>query len=67
MLTIVVNGQNVACEHGISLQRFIEQQGFDPATVVVMRNQTIVKAEAFEATSLEQGDDLEILQFVGGG
>ena len=66
-MTIVVNGKKVACEHGLSLLQYLEQQGVNPLTVVVERNRIIVKAEAFGETGLEQGDELEILQFVGGG
>lgn len=66
-MTIVVNGQEVACEHGVTLLALLGLQGLDPRSVVVERNGNIVKAEAFGAISLEQDDTLEILHFVGGG
>ncbi|AAS96568.1 sulfur carrier protein ThiS [Nitratidesulfovibrio vulgaris] len=66
-MTIVVNGHEVACEDGVTLLALLGRQGLDPRTVVVERNGTIVKAEAFGDMGLEQGDTLEILHFVGGG
>jgi thiamine biosynthesis protein ThiS len=38
-----------------------------PGRVVVERNQDIVPREAYSATSIMEGDTLEIVHFVGGG
>ncbi len=67
MARVLVNGLEVLCNDGATILSLLEERGINPSTVVVERNRTIVKAEAFGATSLEQGDELEILQFVGGG
>lgn len=67
MATVLVNGLEVVCQEGTSILSLLEERGINARTVVVERNRTIVKAEAFEATRLEQGDEIEILQFVGGG
>ncbi|MFI3272444.1 MAG: sulfur carrier protein ThiS [Pseudomonadota bacterium] len=67
MAKVLVNGLEENCNDGATILSLLEERGINPNTVVVERNRTIVKAEAFGAISLEQGDELEILQFVGGG
>ena len=44
------------------------QRGGDVARkIVVERNRDIVPAGTFAETALQDGDSLELLQFVGGG
>ena len=64
---IVVNGEPVECEAQTSLHGLIVQLGFNPAAIVVERNRELVSGGDFSQTSLEEGDKLELLHFVGGG
>jgi thiamine biosynthesis protein ThiS len=66
-MQIVVNGKPVACAAQTSLHSLILQLGFKPEAVVAERNRELVPGEDFARTSLEEGDKLEVLHFVGGG
>ena len=66
-MRIVVNGQPVSCEVGTNLHDLIVQLGLKPEAVVVERNRELVPGENFVRTCLEEGDNLELLHFVGGG
>jgi thiamine biosynthesis protein ThiS len=41
--------------------------GLDAARVAIEHNGTIVPQDCFAATALNDGDRLEVVQFVGGG
>lgn len=66
-MTIRVNGQDTSCEDSLTLLEFLEGRGLNVKAVVVELNRNIVKAEEFGNIRLQAGDELEILQFVGGG
>jgi len=50
-----------------TLLALVEELGFDPRKVAVERNLEIVPRSLHAATSLEDGDRIELVQFVGGG
>lgn len=66
-VTIVVNGEAREIPHGLTLTAFLASLELDPRGVVVERNREIVRRPAMEATTLEDGDRLELVHFVGGG
>lgn len=45
----------------------VEELGFDVRKVAVERNLAIVPKSLHALTSLEEGDRIELVQFVGGG
>lgn len=66
-MIVRINGNEEECPEGITLLAYLEGRGLDVASVVVEHNRTIVKAEELPDIRLNAGDELEILQFVGGG
>ncbi|WP_337430426.1 sulfur carrier protein ThiS [Bilophila sp.] len=66
-MDITVNGKLTACSEGATLLDLILQLGLSPEKIVVERNRDIVPAGTFAETALQDGDSLELLQFVGGG
>lgn len=66
-MNITVNGKPTACGEGETLLELLRRLGLTPEKIVVERNRAIVPAAAFAQTVLEDGDTLELLQFVGGG
>ncbi|PZO00661.1 MAG: thiamine biosynthesis protein ThiS [Alphaproteobacteria bacterium] len=50
-----------------TLLALVEELGFDPRKVAVERNLEIVPRSLHAATALEDGDRIELVQFVGGG
>ena len=66
-MRLVVNGKPVTCEAGTNLHDLIVQLGLKPGAVVAERNREPVPSGDFASVSLEEGDTLELLHFVGGG
>ena len=64
-MNITVNGEITVCSEGATLLDLILRLG--PEKIVVERNRDIVPAGTFAETALQDGDSLELLQFVGGG
>jgi thiamine biosynthesis protein ThiS len=53
---------------GTTLAQFLAELQLDPRMIVVERNRTILRdREQFHAITLEHGDVLELVHFVGGG
>jgi sulfur carrier protein len=63
---ITVNGE-IKYITEMTLLRFLESLDIDPRRVAVELNTDIVPKSAYETTILQDGDRMEIVQFVGGG
>ncbi|MEA3080399.1 MAG: sulfur carrier protein [Sphingomonadales bacterium] len=66
-LGIRVNGEHRRVPGGISIGEMLNGIGIDPAKVAVERNVEIVPRSSFGEIYVEDGDDYEIVHFVGGG
>lgn len=66
-MKIRVNGEEKEVERGLTVLALLEGLGLDPSRVAVERNLEIVPRERYAETGLEEGDELEIVHFVGGG
>jgi sulfur carrier protein len=66
-MKIKINGEEKEIGDGVTIATLLEQLQIRPARVVVERNRDIVSRDAYGATSLSEGDTLEIVHFVGGG
>lgn len=51
----------------ISISKMLEMEQFDSQKVVVERNMEIVPRSQYEETILSDGDEIEVVSFVGGG
>jgi thiamine biosynthesis protein ThiS len=65
-MTITVNGQP-RTDVPANVAELLTSLGLDPARVAVEYNRAILPAAVFFTTHLKDGDELEIVQFVGGG
>ncbi|HAH97743.1 MAG TPA: thiamine biosynthesis protein ThiS [Verrucomicrobiales bacterium] len=65
--TVIANGQEIAVELPLSLQRFLEAQGMPPRSVVVELNGEAVSPSEFSERQLQAGDTMEIVRVVAGG
>ncbi|MDO5477325.1 MAG: sulfur carrier protein ThiS [Eubacteriales bacterium] len=63
---VTINGSPVQVS-GMNILDYLRQAGFSPEVVVVEKNLQIIPREALGSTLLEDGDNVEILRFVGGG
>ena len=66
-LGIRVNGEHRRVPGGISIVEMLNEVGIDPAKVAVERNLEIVPRSSLGDVCVEDGDDYEIVHFVGGG
>lgn len=66
-ISIVVNGELRSVESGTTLAGLLTALGLPSDRVAVERNRSISAKTAWEGTELLPGDQLEIVQFVGGG
>ncbi len=65
-MQITVNGEPVDTE-AATLLRYLDSIGIDPVRVAVELNLDIVPKKDYAVTTLNTGDRMEIVQFVGGG
>jgi len=66
-MRITVNGDIREMETGASLDDLLQTLSLDPRMVVVEHNRAIVRRPALDATRLADGDQVELVHFVGGG
>ena len=64
---VVINGEHRRMPGGTTLAQLIAEIGLDPLRVAVERNLAIVPRSTFDSLIVEDGDDYEIVHFVGGG
>lgn len=65
-MEVIVNGENLAGDYD-TVSDLLAKQDLDPKLVVVELNGKILPAADFGATQLQEGDVVEIVQFVAGG
>jgi thiamine biosynthesis protein ThiS len=65
--SISVNGQHRRVPKGISVADLALDLGLEPTKVAVERNLEIVPRSTLPQVKVEDGDDYEIVTFVGGG
>lgn len=66
-LQIQVNGQQRDCRSGSTVGDLLRELDIKTERVAVELNLEILDRKDFELRSLQQGDRLEILSFIGGG
>jgi thiamine biosynthesis protein ThiS len=66
-LELTVNGEARRVPAPATAEQLLEHLGLDPRSVVVEVNRRIVRRPELPATSLADGDAVELVHFVGGG
>lgn len=67
MLSLQVNGEPRRIAAGATLADLVRQLELDPAKVAIERNLEVVPRSTYGEVTLADGDQLEIVHFVGGG
>ncbi len=67
MINIVVNGKNMSIENDTSLYELIEFLKIGDKVMAAAVNMNIVKKDDWKSYKLQDGDKVELLNFVGGG
>ena len=65
--SITVNGEHRRVAKGISVADLALELGLEPSRVAVERNLEVVPRSTLADVRVEDGDDYEIVTFVGGG
>ena len=66
-MDIVINGEHKRVTPGASLLDVLSQLELDPRAVVVEHNRRIVRRPALGDVTVNEGDAIELVHFVGGG
>jgi len=66
-MNITVNGKTRLLEGTITIDTLLADLKMDSTRVAIELNRAILPRDRFADTSLQNGDTLEIVQFVGGG
>jgi thiamine biosynthesis protein ThiS len=66
-LQVRINGEHRRVSEGISIAELVSELGFDPVRVAVERNLEVVPRSTLAQVPVQDGDELEIVRFVGGG
>lgn len=66
-MTIVVNGNQTDIRESSTISDLITQLGLKAERVAVELNKKIVRRGEWDATTISEGDRLEVVHFVGGG
>jgi thiamine biosynthesis protein ThiS len=66
-MQVFVNGDPFEIETGASVADLVSKLTGDPRGIAIELNREIVPKSQHADTSLNEGDRLEVVQFVGGG
>ncbi len=66
-IQVRINGEHRRVPDGLTIAELVSELGFDPARVAVERNLEVVPRSTLREAAVEDGDDYEIVRFVGGG
>ena len=66
-MTIRLNGDSHEVAAPLSVAALLEQLDIDARRVAVELNLIVVKKAAYDSAVINEGDEVEIVNFVGGG
>jgi thiamine biosynthesis protein ThiS len=65
-MTVRVNGESREVPDGQSVRALLQAAGLTPEKVAVELNRRLLRSDRYD-TPLKEGDEVEIVTFVGGG
>lgn len=66
-ITIELNGEPYALDAGTPVARLLAELKLKPNRIAVEINQAVVAKAEYDHTIINQGDHVEVINFVGGG
>ena len=66
-LQITLNGDRLELSGPMTVTQLLSWLDIDPRRVAIEHNLTVVKRSAYEDTLVREGDQVEVVNFVGGG
>jgi len=67
MIRVMLNGESRELETQVTILALLDQLQIDPRTVAVEHNRAVVKRVRYGETVIDDGSEVEIVAFVGGG
>ena len=67
MIQVTINGEARSIDAGLCVDGLLAELGLDKAKVALERNLKIVPRSSFARVTIADGDQLEIVHFIGGG
>ena len=67
LVEILLNGESKRIRMGITVAELVEDLGLIPDQLAIEYNLNIIKKTKWTEIALTQGDQIEIVHFVGGG
>lgn len=66
-MNVMVNGKEYETETPVSVSQLLTRKGYEKTLVSVELNFTMLPKERWDYTMLDEGDNIEIIRFIGGG
>jgi thiamine biosynthesis protein ThiS len=66
-IRVQLNGKEREIPAGLTVHGLLETLGLEPRMVVVERNREILQRTRYDEVKVGEGDELELVHFVGGG
>jgi thiamine biosynthesis protein ThiS len=66
-ISITVNGERREVPEGTTVADLLARLGLDERVIVVEHNREILRRPRYGEVTLREGDELELVHFVGGG
>jgi thiamine biosynthesis protein ThiS len=66
-MKIKVNGENIEISDPLTINGLLKHIGLDDRRVAIERNLEIVPKSNYSVTNIADGDQIEIVHFIGGG
>lgn len=67
MIQVTLNGERRELDAPVSILTLLTRLEIDPRTVAVEHNRVVVKRARYDETMIDEGAEIEIVAFVGGG
>jgi sulfur carrier protein len=66
-MRVIINGKHETVQEGITVTGLLDRLSLAPIRVAVEINEDIVPRKTFAEKTVQEGDRIEIVTFVGGG
>lgn len=66
-MTVTINNQTRSFDTTMTLSALIDEMGLDDKRIAIEYNRDILTRDQFPSITLQDGDNIEIVNFVGGG
>ena len=67
MMILTINGKKMELPEAMTIGAFLADKNLQPRSVVVELNRVIIEREKYDEVEFKDGDEVEIMRFIGGG